>query len=138
MRVVVDTNVLVSGLLKPYGPSAEIVRMTSSGTLQLCHDARVLAEYRDVLHRPKFGFRPPDVKVFLEQVEKGGYSVSAEPLPRRLPDPDDEMFLEVALAGGVSHLVTGNLSDYSGHGQQQVDIVSPSQFLEWYRTHTAM
>lgn len=133
MRVVVDTNVLVSGLLKPYGAPGEIVRMTSSGTLELCHDARVLAEYRDVLRRPKFGFRHSDVDAFLEQVQRGGHSVSAEPLPHRLRDPDDEMFLEVALAGGASCLVTGNLSDYPGHRYQQVALVSPSQFLERYR-----
>jgi putative PIN family toxin of toxin-antitoxin system len=137
MRVVIDTNVFVSGLRKPYGPSAEIVRMVSSGVLALCHDARVLAEYRDVLHRPKFGFRSSDVDALLEQVEGGGHPVSAIPLPRHLRDRDDEAFLEVALAGGVSYLVTGNLSDYSGHGQQQVDVVSPSQFLERYRKRTA-
>ena len=135
MRVALDTNVLVSGLLKPYGAPGEIVRMVSSGALRLCHDARVLAEYQDVLRRPKFGFRPSDIEALLDYVRVTGHAVSATPLPRRLSDPDDEMFLEVALAGEVRHLITGNLSDYAGYVHREIQIISPARFLEWYRAH---
>ena len=132
MRVVLDTNVLVSGLLKPYGTPGEIVRMTSAGTMALCHDARIMTEYRDVLLRPRFGFRPADVNALLDQIQACGYPVAASPLPRPLKDRDDEIFLEAALAGGAAYLITGNLSDYAGHGQP-MKIVSPAQFLERYR-----
>ncbi|HXL73081.1 MAG TPA: putative toxin-antitoxin system toxin component, PIN family, partial [bacterium] len=57
MIVVLDTNVLVSGLLSPYGPPGEIVRMVSSRALSLCFDARIISEYAEVLTRPKFPFR---------------------------------------------------------------------------------
>ena len=56
MKVVIDTNVIVSGLLTPFGNSAEIVRMITSGKLNLCFDARILTEYEEVLKRPKFKF----------------------------------------------------------------------------------
>ena len=56
-----DTNVLVSGLLSPFGPPGEIVRMVSSGAVVLCLDARIFAEYDDVLARPRFGFDPDSV-----------------------------------------------------------------------------
>ena len=56
MRIVLDTNVLVSGLLTPFGSSGEIVRMVFSGELILCIDARILSEYKEVLNRPKFKF----------------------------------------------------------------------------------
>ncbi|MBM3277488.1 MAG: PIN domain-containing protein [Candidatus Handelsmanbacteria bacterium] len=46
MRVVLDTNVLVSGLLSPYGPPVELVRLVAMGVLQVCYEARILAEYR--------------------------------------------------------------------------------------------
>ena len=134
MRVVLDTNILVSGLLKPYGPSGEIVRLISSGALTVCHDARILAEYRQVLLRPKFGFRPIDVEALLEHLRMSGHTVSASPLLNRLSDPDDEMFLEVALAAPVQHLITGNLSDYTGHAHRHVQVISPSRFVAWYRT----
>jgi predicted nucleic acid-binding protein len=45
MRIVFDTNVLVAGLLSPFGPCGEIVRMVSSGEVTLCFDALILAEY---------------------------------------------------------------------------------------------
>ena len=133
MRVVLDTNVLVSGLLKPYGAPGGIVRMVSAGSLELCHDARILSEYRDVLRRSKFAFRPSDVDALLEHILTRGHAVSSEPLRRRLRDPNDEMFLEAALAGSADYLITGNLSDYVGHAQQRVPLVSPAEFLERYR-----
>ena len=54
MKIVLDTNVLAAGLLSPFGPCGEIVRMVSSGELTLSFDARILMEYEEVLARPKF------------------------------------------------------------------------------------
>jgi putative PIN family toxin of toxin-antitoxin system len=134
MKVVVDTNVIVSGLLSPYGASAEIVRMIAAADLILCYDARLLAEYKEVLLRPKFGFDPESVGFFLDQVKSSGELVSSLPLGFSLPDPDDEMFLEVALAAKVSCLITGNLKDYSIKNKLlPLPILSPSKFVKDYR-----
>jgi len=54
MKIVLDTNVLVSGLLTPFGTSGEIVRMVSAGRLNLCIDARILLEYIEY-YRKKYG-----------------------------------------------------------------------------------
>lgn len=134
MIVVLDTNVLVSGLLYPFRSSGEIVRMTSAGDLRLCYDARVLAEYRDVLLRPKFSFSPSDVNDFLAQLEACGYAVASKTLARALPDPDDETFLEVAISGKARCLVTGNKKHYPPQHRAGVTVVSPSEFLELYRS----
>lgn len=72
MRIVVDTNVLVSGLLSPFGPPGSILGLIAAGRLILCHDARILAEYADVLHRPGFAFAEEDIGALLRQVEAGG------------------------------------------------------------------
>ena len=61
MKIVLDTNVVVSGLLCPFGPSGEVVRIAVSGELQLCYDARILSEYEEVLLRPEFSFTSADV-----------------------------------------------------------------------------
>lgn len=132
MKAVVDTNVLVSGLLSPYGPPGEIVRMVSSGALLLCFDARIISEYSQVLNRPKFPFRKEEVESLLEQIQARGSVVASEPLTRRLSDPHDEAFLEAAVAGKVGMLVTGNLRHFPS-SFQHVKIVSPSVFLENYR-----
>ncbi len=133
MKVVLDTNVVVSGLLTPFGPSAEIMRLVSEGSFTLSYDPRILAEYREVLVRPKFGFRKADVDALLEQVESLGELVVGHPLAEPLPDRDDEMFLEVALAGNVRCLVTGNLKHYPAERRSRMPVVSPAQTLEIYR-----
>src|SRR4030067_3430662 len=107
MIIVLDTNVLVSGILKPYSKAATSLRLVTDGTIQLAYDLRLLSEYRDVLNRPKFSFAKEDVEGFLEQTEQKGLLVSVKPLKFHLPDPDDEPFLEVALSGGVRAIVTG-------------------------------
>jgi len=133
MKIVLDTNVLVSGLLSPYGAPGEIVRMVASGVLELCYDARVLSEYRSVLLRSKFPFHKTQVALLLDQIKARGYVVATKPLAKRLPDPDDEVFLEVALAGKARCLVTGNLKHYPKRLRQGVLILPPPELLEIYR-----
>ena len=108
MNVVLDTNVLVAGLLSPFGPCGEIVRMVSSGELTLALDARILTEYQDVLARPKFKFDHDKITAILDFVEHCGVIIAASPLMQQLPDPDDEPFLEVAIAARAACLITGN------------------------------
>ena len=133
MKIVLDTNVLVSGLLQPLGPSGQIVRLVASGELVLCHDPRILAEYREVLLREKFRFDPERVDALLEQIRAVGIPVAARPLAIRLPDPDDEPFLEIALAGGTLYLVTGNAKHYPAEARQAAEVLSPRSFIELYR-----
>lgn len=133
MRIVLDTNVLVSALLSPFGTPAEILRLVTTETVRLCHDARILGEYRQVLLRPTFPFHPLQVEALLDQMESDGVPVTALALSRRLPDPDDEAFLEVALAGKARYLVTGNLRHFPPGSRQGVRVVSPREFLEAYR-----
>jgi len=133
MKIVLDTNVFVSGLLTPFGSSGEIVRMVFSGELTVCIDARILAEYRDVLHRPKFKFNQDHIGILLDFIKQYGQFTSSLPLKNRLPDPDDEPFLEVAIAGRVKFLVTGNRKHYPASVFKGINIFSPSEFLEFYR-----
>lgn len=136
MKVVVDTNVLVAGLLSPFGPPGEIVRMIASGSLSLCWDARILTEYQDVLSRPKFRFDQDHVVALLGQVHAQGMTVAGNPLPETLPDFTDQPFLEVALAGQAQCLITGNLKHFPASKRQGMTVFSPSQFIEFYRKPT--
>jgi predicted nucleic acid-binding protein len=96
----------------------------------LLHDARILAEYREVLSRPKFGFDAEDVHAMLEGLEWIGESVFAGSLAVDLPDPDDLPFLEVAAAGGADALVTGNVRHYrQAKGRHDVSVLTPRELL---------
>jgi putative PIN family toxin of toxin-antitoxin system len=134
VRVVLDTHVLVSGLLYAYSPPGELLRMLASGRLTPCYDARILGEYREVLARPKFAFRREAVEALLAQVQAEGEAVAAAPLRARLPDPDDEPFLEATLAGRADCLVTGNLRDYPPAARAGMRAVSPAECVEILRT----
>jgi putative PIN family toxin of toxin-antitoxin system len=133
MNIVLDTNVLVSGLLSPFGSPGEIVRMVSSGKLILSFDARILSEYIEVLLRPKFKFDKDKVIAFLDYIMSNGQTVSSSPLSHSLPDHDDEPFLEVAIAGKAACLVTGNLGHFPLSLRQGMKILSPGEFLTFYK-----
>ena len=130
MIIVLDTNVLISGILKPYSKAATILRLVTDGAVQLVYDLRILSEYRDVLKRSKFNFAQENVEDFLEQVEEEGLLVSVKPLRFHLPDLDDEPFLEVALSGGAEAIVTGNKRHFPKKEYETVKILSPAEFLE--------
>lgn len=130
--IVVDTNVLVAGLLSPFGPCGQIVRMVSSEDVRLCLDARLLSEYAEVLRRPRFGFAPRTVDTLLAHLRDTALVVASRPLSAPLPDPDDEPFLEVALAGGADCLVTGNARHFPEPLRQGVRVLPPAEFLREY------
>ena len=134
MKIVLDTNVLVAGLLSPFGPCGEIVRMVSSGDVTLCFDALILTEYSEVLYRPKFGFDKEKVSALLDHIEHRGRAVASSPLRHSLPDSDDEPFLKVAIAGKTECLVTGNASHFPAKLRQGTKVLSPSEFLTFYKT----
>ena len=133
MKVVLDTNILVSGLLTPFGPSGEIIRMVSAGKLILHYDARILLEYHEVLSRSKFKFNMEEIDTLLGFINQSGQITSSGPLKKPLPDPDDEPFLEVAVAGQVKCLITGNMGHYPGSSRQGIKVLSPSAFIKFYR-----
>ncbi len=133
MKIVLDTNVLVSGLLTPFGTSGEIARMVSSSILVLQYDSRILLEYNDVLYRPKFKFNKEQIDLLLDYIKKNGQSVPILPLRQSLPDPDDEPFLEVAIGGKAECLITGNKIHYPRQFREGVKILSPSEFINFYR-----
>ncbi len=111
--------------------------MVSSGAVTLCVDARILGEYEEVLSRPKFGFEPDDTAALLDYIEFRGEIAASSPLSIRLPDLDDEPFLEVAIAASADCLVTGNLARFPSDACEGVPVMSPGEFVEAYRAGSA-
>jgi len=133
VKIVIDTNVLVSGLLSPRSASAEVLRLVVGGAVVPLYDARVLAEYRELLLDRQFKFNSAHALALLDVFEANGESVTALPLKNRLTDPDDEMFLEVALTGAAEFLVTFNLKHFP-QKSSGVRIVEPKAFLDAWRS----
>ncbi len=130
-RVVLDTNVLVSALLNSFGAPGRVLDVVLTGELSMAYDDRVLAEWRQVLGRQKFGFSAGDVEVLLGFVEGEGISVNASPFATELADQDDLPFLEVAHAAEAT-LITGNTRHYPPEARRGVAVLDPTSFLdEW-------
>jgi putative PIN family toxin of toxin-antitoxin system len=134
VKVVLDTNVLVSGLLNSKGNPAAILTLALTGAVQVCHDERILAEYSEVLARPRFKFDPTRVREVLTKLEVDGLSFSSSNTNLNLPDPDDAAFLDVALAASADFLVTGNAADYPPDKCHGLRVISPAEFVVVWRT----
>jgi putative PIN family toxin of toxin-antitoxin system len=130
VRVVIDTNVLVSGVINPHGPPGRILDAILSETVTVLHDDRILSEYREVLLRPIFGFRRAAVDTLINFIAFAGEPILAEALDVVLPDLTDLPFLEVAVAGRADALVTGNLKHFTPQrGRHNAHVCSPAELL---------
>ncbi len=128
MRIVLDTNVLVSGLLNPNGVPAQVLASIRSGKVTVLVDERILYEYRNVLRRKKFDFDEGLTDELIAYLDRFGEYIVADPLKINLPDSDDLPFLEVAVSGDADALVTGNKKDFS-KSPKGVRILIPAEFL---------
>jgi len=133
MKIVADTNVLVSGILSAEGPPGKIVDMIMMGELQVCYSPKIFAEYESVLRRPELFLPDRTTANLLAQIVSAGESVDATAFAPQLPDPSDEVFLEVSLASGADCIITGNLKHFPPSCRQGIRVVSPREFLEFYR-----
>ena len=127
VKAVIDTNVLVSAYWtsNPDSPPARVYRAVLSGTITALVNDEVISEYKDVLHRPKFGFNPEDIDKDIAFIEQAGVVIHPAESDAHFPDIDDKVFFCTALAGDA-HLVTGNMKHYP-----RADfIVTPAQFCE--------
>ena len=133
MILVVDTNVVVSALLSPRGAPGRVLDLVLGRALDLAVDDRILAEYRAVLTRARFGFDAADVEALMTFLVATAVPAFARPLSTRLPDEADEAFLEVAIAARADALVTGNLRHYPVAHRAGVHVVSPAEFIAQIR-----
>ena len=125
----VDTNVLVSGLINMQHAPGRIVDMIRTRALQLAVDDRILAEYHSVLlgKRLRKWVCEKDARDLLAFLFLDTERIVSTILVQSLPDPGDVPFLEVAITANVP-LVTGNLKHFPEplcHGHR---ILTPSEF----------
>lgn len=126
MKIVVDTNVFVSGLLNPEGKPAQILNLILNQKLIILYDNRILQEYIDVLHRKKFNFPHYLIEPLIDFIKMEGEYVTAEPVKEKLSDEADTKFLEAALTGEAKYLVTGNIVHYP-----KIKLMkTPAEFIE--------
>jgi len=112
MRVVLDTNILVSACWKPGGLESRIAHLAVTGKIIACVTSEILAEYHDVLSRPKLASLHLPAVELLAALERAAILVETETHVTASADDDDNRFLECAEAAKAEFLITGNLRHY--------------------------
>jgi putative PIN family toxin of toxin-antitoxin system len=128
MKVVLDTNILISALINPTGVPATVLSLLLNGKLTLCYDSRILEEYREVLSRWKFHFKKSMILQLLDYIRHEGEFIAVEPLRITSVSEDDKKFYEVAKTGKVEYLVTGNKK----HFPNEDSVRTPKEFIDIY------
>ena len=123
--VVLDTNILVSSLWSNNSAPARVVQKVLEKQITICHDYRIINEYKQVLARPKFGFEPSDIRDLLDFIQRSGLSIIAEPVDAFFADESDSKFYEVAKMMGA-FLITGNTKHYPN----EPFIKTPASFIK--------
>lgn len=133
MRLILDTNVIVSALIQRNYPFFIVDRVLADDTLQLCLSEQLLAEYVEVLNREKFSkfsdfhFRS---QTLLADLETRAMKFSPTIRLNIISDPADNRLLELAETCQADYLVTGNTNDFTIAEHKETRIVSPNEFFE--------
>ena len=131
MRLVLDTNVIISALINPAGTPSQILKMVLSRKAELCYNSAILSEYEGVALRPKFSGKidSNQIKRLIDLLKSIGISVNPPPGNVKLPDESDRIFYDTARASG-SVLITGN----NKHFPKEPFIILPADFFKRHKT----
>ena len=130
MRIVLDTNVFISGIFFT-GPPYQILKAWRDGRVQLLVSPSILEEYQRIGAELALQFRDVDLKAFLDLLTVQAEIVLAPTLPPVIrDDPSDDKFLEAAVAGNASYIIRGDkhlltLSEFQG-----IQILKPKDFAQ--------
>jgi putative PIN family toxin of toxin-antitoxin system len=128
--VILDTNVMVAGLIARRGAASILVDAFFADRLPVAYTAAILGEYAEVLDRPEFAgvITPADRIGIILKLRTSGFLVEPAPVPTAdWPDPDDLLFIAAALATARKILVTLNPRDFAPGAKFGVRVLSPSE-----------
>ncbi len=132
MRVILDTNVFISGIFFS-GPPYQILKAWHEGKLHLALSPEILDEYRRVAESLVEQFPAIDVGPILELLTITAEMFSAQDLPESVcVDPDDDKFLACALASKSKIIVSGDRHLLQVSGFRGIRVVRPREFVDEY------
>jgi len=132
MRIILDTNVFISGIFFT-GPPSRILEAWRDGKVQLLVSPSILDEYQRIGAELALQFQGVGLRPFLDLLTIHAEIVLAPTLPPAIhDDPSDDKFLEAAVAGNASYIISGDkhllkLSEFQG-----IQILKPRDFVQRY------
>jgi uncharacterized protein len=134
LRLVVDTNIVVSAALKPVGLQRPVLVLAIIKPARLYVSNQILTEYRDVLSRPEFQIRKGLRQQLLDLIRKRAHLVNPVRAIQVAGDPEDDKFIECADAARADYLVTGNLRHFPKFWKN-TKVVTSREFLSLVAPH---
>jgi len=132
MKIVLDTNVFISGIFFA-GPPYQILQAWRDGRIELVVSPQILAEYRQVAVRLSQKYKGIDIRPLIDLVTVRSHIVQAIELPGPIcDDPDDDMFLACTLAAKTRVVVSGDKHLLAVSGFAGIDILRPKAFVDTY------
>ena len=128
MQAVVDTNIIISGILKIDSPPSKILNLILSGKLILNFDSRIFNEYERVLRSSKFSFPENLISELIYFLKKESCFVSPPPIQIEIQDKDDLPFIEVGVYKNIP-IITGNKKHFELSNEFNLTIFTPSEFI---------
>lgn len=129
IRVILDTNIVVSAMLRSGSLPEAVFNLAANRVVQLCVSEWIMAEYEEVLRRSRLKIHPAKATTALARIREAGLLVTPTTSVTAASDPDDNIFLECAAAANAQFLVTGNLGHFPREVWEQTRIVTARQFL---------
>jgi len=134
LRLVLDTNIVVSAALKTDGLQRTVLLLAMTRPARLYVTASLLAEYREVLARQEFKIRKGLRQQILQFLENHAQLVKPARVLRVAKDPDDDMFLECAEAARADYLITGN-PRHSPKFWRNTKVITSREFISIVAPH---
>ena len=128
LRLVTDTNVLISAAIKPAGLPRTVLLLAITKPARLYISGPILEEYSEVLARPELQLRKGLRDQLLQLIKNHGYTVAPTRLLEVTRDPDDNMFLECADVARADYLVTSNQKHFPRFWKK-TKIITPREFI---------
>jgi putative PIN family toxin of toxin-antitoxin system len=128
LKVIYDTNIMVSAALKPGSIPASLVALAMGKQVRLFLSPPILEEYTEVLKRPKFRLDSDAVNDFLRDLTRAATMVRPTQRVSKSRDEPDNRFLECAQKARADYLVTGNKRHFPAPAFEGTKIVSPAEF----------
>ena len=136
LRLVVDTNIIVSAALKPDGLQRTVLLLAITKPARLSVTEEIIAEYRDVLSRIELKIRKGLRRQFLQLIQSHAHSVKPSRPLQVTGDPDDNKFLECADAARADYLITGNQRHFPKFWKK-TKVITSREFIDVVAPHLA-
>jgi putative PIN family toxin of toxin-antitoxin system len=134
LRLVLDTNIVISAALRPDGLQRTVLLLAMKKPARLYVSKAILEEYRDVLARPELAIRRSSQQRLLQLVRNESHLVHPTRAVQAAGDPDDDKFLECADAARADYLVTGN-SRHFPRFWKKTTVITSREFLTIVAPH---